>query len=113
MTLNEPLTARDRAVVASTPGKSVLTPRAFVYGNTILGRVFTSPPIPLAFGCSVLAIVGLFLPAAWAHVLVAKDQFGNNIGFLQKIGWSLMYPLVLPVLIACASYISTRMFVVA
>ena len=78
-------------------------------GHGIIGRLFTSNPWVVAAIASSLAILCLNLPAGLlglGHV-IAND--GRDVGYFAKYNWSLVYPLLVPALLALGILTFRRM----
>jgi hypothetical protein len=83
----------------------------FMYGDSkLLGKFFGTAPSRIAFSLFLLSIVVLVLPAWGLNLLFITDHGDHDvsIGFLQSLNWSMMYPIVLPLLFASAAALSSE-----
>jgi len=76
--------------------------------HPILGPVFTSPPWKIFLCASAAACLFLLLPAI-ALGLHSIPTAKGNLGLLFSYNWSLMYPVVIPLLLAMTVAVSERM----
>jgi hypothetical protein len=77
--------------------------------HPILGRIFSSEPIYVGLGLSALWSLLLFGGAYFARVLeipqIAEPPHVGT-GLLHRPNWTLMYPVILPLLFGIATWIS-------
>jgi hypothetical protein len=88
---------------------ATMTTRAMLYsGHPILGALFTLRPWKVFIGASAVACLLLLIPARLLFLHSIPTAKGN-LGFLYSYHWSVMYPLVIPLLLAMAVAVSERM----
>jgi hypothetical protein len=74
----------------------------------VLGRFFTAAPSRVGFSIFLLSFIVLLLPAWGLNILFITDERGHgaSVGCLQSLNWSLIYPIVLPLIFANAAILS-------
>jgi hypothetical protein len=86
-----------------------MTAREMFYsGERRLSLVFTSSPWKVFLASSLAGCILLLLPA-WLFRLHSIPTAQGNLGLFFSYNWSLMYPVVIPLLLAMAVAISERM----
>lgn len=85
----------------------------FLYkGHRFLGRLFTLNPPILFLVLSGIYTALLFIPAGVlrVHLITLETSRGPRaVGLLQNLNWSLMYPVVLPLVFAGTAWSSNEM----
>jgi len=78
-------------------------------GHGIVGRLFTSNPFLVAGAASGLAILFLNLTAGLLGLGHILDQNGKDVGYYAKYNWSLVYPILAPLLISLGIFAFRQM----
>ncbi|MBV9925670.1 MAG: hypothetical protein JOZ96_11685 [Acidobacteria bacterium] len=76
--------------------------------HSVLGVLFTSPPWKVFLYASAAACLLLLLPA-WLLHLHSIPTTSDNLGFFYTYHWSVVYPIIIPLLLAMAVAVSERM----
>lgn len=84
--------------------------REFLYkGHPWLGRLLTLRPWKIAALFSILAILFLLIPAKLIGIHLMTRSDGVWVGFWQRPSWSVMYPIILPLIFAGTVWLSNYM----
>lgn len=96
--------------------KSRADVRGFMFsGHRRLGVFFSADPFQLGIFLSASAILFLLVPAFLVHVALIKDTKASEwpwIGFWQTWNWSVMFPLILPVIFAGTAALSRASYTI-
>jgi hypothetical protein len=86
-----------------------ITARAIFYSSEPrLSLIFTSAPWKVLILSSLASLILLILPA-WVFRLHSIPTAQGNLGLFYSYNWSIMYPFVIPLLLAMAVAVSERM----
>ena len=68
-------------------------------GNRRMAWIFTQQPWRILLATSLLTLILLHLPAWLLHLSSLVDHKNRQVGFFAKYNWSIVYPVLIPVLL--------------